>query len=430
MLRERIAIIDGIRSPIGKAGGMLKGVAADDLGAYVLREFVAKLPISKDLIDDVIIGNVAQPSNAANVGRVIALKAGLSEKIPAITIHRNCASGMEAITTGASKILSGESSIVIAGGTESMSNIPLLYGQKMTAFFDRLSRARTIGQKLSVLLSFRLSFLEPRIGLLEGLTDPTCGLIMGLTAENLAKDFKISRQEQDQYALESHQKTAAAAAKGIFDEETIPFPVSPKFDTVMTKDESVRADQTLDALKKLKPYFDREHGTVTVGNACPVSDGAAMVLLMTESKAKEMGLTPMGYLTDYAYAGLDPSRMGLGPVHAMSKLFDKSGIGVDSIDLIEINEAFSVQVLACLRAMESDEFARKKLGKNKALGKVDPSIVNVNGGAVAIGHPVGMTGTRLVITLLKELKRRGKKRGIASLCIGGGQGAALLLETH
>ena len=430
MLKERIAIIDGIRSPIGKAGGTLKGVSADDLGAYVLREFVAKLPISPDDIDEVIIGNVAQPSNAANVGRVIALKAGLNRKIPAITVHRNCASGMEAITIGASKILSGESTVVIAGGTESMSNIPLLYGHKMTAFFDRLSRAKTMSQKLSVLLTFRLHFLKPRIGLLEGLTDPTCGLIMGMTAENLANDFKISRDAQDQFALESHRKAAKAMAAGIFKEEILPFPVAPKYDVVMSDDESIRKDQTLEALQKLKPYFDRDHGTVTVGNACPISDGAGMVLLMSESEAKKRGLTPLGFLSDYAYVGLDPTRMGLGPVHAISKLFEKTGLGFDSIDLVEINEAFSVQVMACLMALGSDDFAKRELGRNTAVGQLNPEIVNVNGGAVALGHPVGMTGTRLVITLLKELKRRGKHRGIASLCVGGGQGAALLLETQ
>ncbi len=430
MLKERIAIIDGIRSPIGKAGGVLKGVSADDLGAYVLREFLATLPISPDDIDDVVIGNVAQPANAANIGRVIALKAGLNQRISAITIHRNCASGMEAITTGASKILSGESTIVIAGGTESMSNIPLFYGQKMTAFYDRLSRAKTISQRLSVLMSFRLSFLKPRIGLLEGLTDPTCGLIMGMTAENLAREFKISRAEQDQYALNSHQKAAAAMAKGIFNEEILPFPVPPGYDVVMQADESVRVDQTLEALQKLRPYFDREHGTVTVGNACPISDGAGVVLLMSESMATSKGLTPMGYLADYAYAGLDPTRMGLGPVFAVNKLFKKVGMGFESIDLVEINEAFSVQVLACLRAFGADDFAKKEFGQNTAIGKLDPAIVNVNGGAVALGHPVGMTGTRLVITLLKELKRRGKHRGVASLCVGGGQGAALLLEIH
>ena len=198
----------------------------------------------------------------------------------------------------------------------------------------------------------------------------------------------------------------------------------------MSDDESVRKDQTLEALQKLKPYFDRDHGTVTVGNACPISDGAGMVLLMSESEAKKRGLTPLGFLSDYAYVGLDPSRMGLGPVHAISKLFEKTGLGFDSIDLVEINEAFSVQVMACLVALGSDDFAKRELGRNTAVGQLNPEIVNVNGGAVAFGHPVGMTGTRLVITLLKELKRRGKHRGIASLCVGGGQGAALLLETQ
>lgn len=429
-MEERIAIIDGLRSPIGRAGGALKSVSADDLGAYVLREFIQRMGIEADLIDEVIVGCVGQPSNAANIGRVIALKAGLDKKIPAITVHRNCASGMEAITTGVAKILSGEAEIIIAGGAESMSNYPLIYGQKMTEFFARLNRAKTMGQRLTVMASFKPSFLKPRISLMEGLTDPTCGLIMGLTAENLAKEFFISREAQDDFALLSHQKAAKAVENGVFKDEIIPYPLPPKYESVMSEDESIRKDQTIEALAKLRPYFDREAGSVTVGNSCPINDGAGFTLIMKESKAKELGLKPLGYLREYAYAGLDAHRMGLGPVFATSKLLNRTGLQLKDFKLVEINEAFAAQVLGCAAAFDSKEFAKNDLGLDKAIGTLDMDILNVNGGAIAIGHPVGMTGLRLVVTLLNEMRRRKVNLGLASLCVGGGQGAALALEVE
>lgn len=427
-MKERIAIIDGVRTPMGKAGGALASIPADDLGAIAVKELLARLPIEKEKIDEVILGNVAQPAKAANIARVVALKAGFSNSISAYTVHRNCASGMESITTAANKILAGEAKIILAGGTESMSNIPLLFSKKMTAFYADLAKAKTLWQKLEVLRHFRLKWLTPVIGVMEGLTDPVCGLIMGLTAENLAREFHIGRTEQDQFALQSHLKALAAIEKGIFQEETIPVPIPPLYNTVHLQDEGPRKGQSLEALQKLKPYFDRQNGTVTVGNACPLTDGAAAVLLMKESLAKDMGLTPLGFLRDYAYAGLEPERMGLGPVYASAKVLDKTKLSMKDIQLVELNEAFSVQVLANQKAFGSQEFARTYLGKDTAVGELDSAILNVNGGAVALGHPVGTTGTRLVITLLKELKRRKQERGLATLCIGGGQGAALLLE--
>ncbi len=427
-MKERIAIVEGLRTTMGKAGGVLRDIPADELGALIVREVVYRSGVRFEDIDELIFGNVAQPSNAANIARVVALKAGIPQSVPAYTVHRNCASGMESITSGAQKILCGDAQVILAGGTESMSNIPLLFGKKMTRFYEALWKAKTLGQKLSVLASFRLSFLAPVIGVTEGLTDPVCGLIMGLTAENLAKEFGIGRDAQDQYALESHQKAVKAVEAGVFRQESIPVPLRPDFEKLHMDDEGPRANQTLAALQKLKPYFDRKNGTVTVGNSCPLTDGAAAVLLMSESKAKAAGLTPIGYLREYAYAGLEPERMGLGPVYATSRLLDKSGMTMKDIDLIEINEAFAVQVMANLVAFNSDQFSQKFLGKEKSLGEIDPKILNVNGGAIALGHPVGMTGTRLVITLLKALKSRNLQRGLATLCVGGGQGAALLLE--
>lgn len=433
-MKERIAIIAGFRSPMGKAGGVLKNLTAHDLGARIAREVILRSKINPSKIDEVIIGNVAQPAEAANIARVIALKAGVPENVPAFTVHRNCASGMEAITTSASKILNGESAIILAGGVESMSNIPLFFNKKMTALFANLAKARTLGQKLSVIFSFRLNFLSPVIGLVQGLTDPISGLIMGCTAENVAKDFKITRKEQDEFALKSHQKAEIAMTDGTFKAEIIPvFNNDEKNSKIIEEDEGVRKGQKIEDLSKLKPYFEKVTGTVTVGNSSQITDGAAFVMLMSESQAKEMqkelGFEILGYLRDFAYAGLDPSRMGLGPVFATKKLLDKTGLSLQDFDLIEINEAFAAQVIGCVRAFASDEFCQKHFGVN-ALGKIDESILNVNGGGVALGHPVGMSGTRIIVHILRELKRRGKNRGLATLCIGGGQGGAVALEVN
>lgn len=429
-MRERIAIIEGVRTPMGKAGGQLNRLTAVDLGIQVVKEVLARSAIRPDCVDELVFGNVAQPADAANIARVIALKAGLSIQVPAYTVHRNCASGLESITTCASKILAGAGEIFIAGGTESMSHIPLLYNKKMTNFFTRLMNKKASGlQKLNTLLSFRLNFLQPIIGVVQGLTDPVCGLNMGQTAEVLAKEFKISRREQDKFALMSHKRAIAAMKKGLFKDEIHPIPADSTYSAMIEQDEGPRANQSLENLNKLKPYFDRNNGTVTVGNACSINDGAAAVVLMSEKKAKQMKLKPLGYLKNYAYASLEPERMGLGPVYATSKLFEQSNVSLKDIHLIEINEAFAAQVIANEKAFASSEFSQKYLNRTNPLGKIDRSILNVNGGAIALGHPVGMTGTRIVIHLLKELKRRKKVRGLASLCIGGGQGAALLLET-
>ncbi len=429
-MKERLAIVDGLRTPFSTAGKTLSGYQADDLGALPIRELMSRSSVSLEDVDEVILGNVAQPAHAANIARVSALKAGFPNKTPAYTVHRNCASGMESISTASNKIFAGEADIILAGGTESMSNIPFLFNDKMKSFFEALSRSKTLFQTLKTMTSFRLSHLKPVIGVVQGLTDPVCGLIMGITAENVTKEFKISRADQDQFALNSHLKAKAALDAGAFSAELMPVPLPPSYAHFLTQDDAIRGDQTLAALAKLKPYFDRKLGTVTVGNACPLTDGAAAVLLMSESKAKSLGLSPLGYLREYAYSGLEPELMGLGPVYATHLALQKSGLKMTDIDLFEINEAFAAQVLGCLAAFESPSFAQKKLNHGEALGKIDMEKLNINGGAIALGHPVGTTGTRLVITLLHALRRKGVQRGLATLCIGGGQGAAFILETE
>lgn len=426
-MNERIAVISGIRTPFCKGNGIFKDFDADELGAAVIRETAIRAPIPAELIDEVIMGNVLQPANATNIARVSAVKAGLPDSIPAFTVNRNCASGMEAIVSGANRIRLNEANTVLAGGMESMSNFPVLFPKEMKDFLMQLSKAKTFAAKLKAAATFRPGFLKPQI---PEIADPLCGLSMGQTAENLSRDFKITREEQDKFALRSQQLAVKATQEGIFNDEIAPLPIPPKFDKIQVIDEGPRADQTLESLEKLKPVFDTLTGSVTAGNSSPITDGGACVILMRESKAKELGLKPLGYIKEFASAGLDPSRMGLGPVYATSKLLAKTNLKVSDFDLIEINEAFAAQVLAVMKAFESDEFAKTKLGRDKALGAIDLNKLNVNGGAIALGHPLGASGARLILTLLRELKRRGKHLGLATLCVGGGQGEACILEVE
>lgn len=430
MKRERIAIISGLRSPMAKAGGKFQYLQADTLGSKIVRETVLRSPIGFEEFDEVIIGNVAQPIHAANIARVITLRAGFPRETPAFTVHRNCASGMQSITSAGDRIRAKEGNIYLCGGVESMSNIPLVYNKRMTALFVKLSKSKTFLERLHTLVQFRPGFLKPIIGLMSGLTDPVSGLMMGSTAEVLAREFGISREAQDIFALESHQKAAKAKESGRFAQETLPIIYDETKGEILDYDDGIREGQTIEALASLKPYFDPKNGTVTAGNSSQITDAAAAVIVMGEKEAKKRGLTPLGYVSDYVYAGLDPKRMGLGPVISTHKLFKRTKMSMKDIDLVEINEAFAAQVIACLQSFDSTAFAKMHFNESKALGAIDPAILNVNGGAVALGHPVGMTGTRMVLTLLHELRNRNLQRGLATLCVGGGQGAALLLEVE
>lgn len=423
-MKERIAIIDGLRSPVAKANGKLNDVSADTLGAIITKELVLRNNLKYEQFDEVIIGNVAQPANSANIARVMAIKAGFPQSTPAYTVHRNCASGMQSISSAIEKINSNQGDLYLVGGMESMSNIPLLYSDELRNLITKFTYARSLGEKLKLLATFRPSFLKPTVGLIAGLTDPISGKIMGITAENLANEFKISREEQDLYALNSHLKAQKAIESGRLKDEI--HPIMTKNASIID-DDGIRFNQTIEALSKLNPIFDRLSGTVTAGNSSQVSDGACSMIVCTESKARELNLEPIGFIKDYAYAGLDAHRMGLGPVYATKKLFDKTGVTLKDIDLIELNEAFAAQVIANLKAFKSEEFCKKTFNSS-AIGEIDESILNVNGGAIAIGHPVGMSSARIVLTALKELKRRNNKLALATLCVGGGQGASFLLE--
>jgi acetyl-CoA C-acetyltransferase/acetyl-CoA acyltransferase len=422
-----VAIVAGVRTPFAKAFGSLADVPAQELGRQVVVAVLQRAEVKPEQIDQTIFGNVATPADAANIARVIALRAGVPEDRIAHTVSRNCASGMEALTTAAQLIRHGDARTILAGGVESMSQIPLIYSPEATERFLRLGKAKGLWQKLRALLRFRPRHFKPIPAVQLGLTDPVSGLVMGETAEVLVSDFGLSRQAQDEYALESHRRAVSAWENGYFRDEVVP--VMLPGGKSLSEDVGPRREQTLEALAKLRPIFKKD-GTVTVGNSCMVTDGAAGVVLMPGARVRSEGYTPLGYLRAFAYAGCDPRRMGLGPVFATSKLLAQTGLAFRDFDLIELNEAFAAVVLANEQAFASRSFADKHLGRSEPLGELPRDRLNVNGGAIALGHPVGATGTRLVITLLRELRRRGLRRGLATLCVGGGQGAAIVVETE
>lgn len=425
---EPLAVLAGMRTPFAKAFGPLASVPADELGRIALTAALDRAGLKPTEVDEVIFGNVASPPDTANISRVIALKAGVPQDRVAHTVHRNCASGMEAIVSAWQSIREGRAEIVVAGGTESMSNVPLLWDSRMKDLLLDLSRQKSLLGKLRVLTRFRPSMLRPIPALQLGLTDPTCGLNMGQTAELLAKDFGISREAQDQFALLSHQRASATWERCFYKGETAP--VSLANGTLVEKDSGPRANQTMEALARLKPLFEPSSGSVTAGNSCPITDGACTLLLLSPGRASGLGHAPLGFIRDYAVAGCEPRRMGLGPVHAAHKLVTRHGMSLSDFDLFEINEAFAAQVIACQRAFASNKFAEEHFGQANALGEIPLDKLNVNGGAIALGHPVGTTGARLVLTLLRALKEKGLRRGLATLCIGGGQGMAMWVETN
>jgi acetyl-CoA C-acetyltransferase/acetyl-CoA acyltransferase len=424
MSTERLVIVDGVRTPFCRMGTELAALSADELGRIAVSALLTRTDIDPALIDEVIFGCVAQPADAVNVARVIALRAGIPQSVPAVTVHRNCASGFEALTQAQEKLIAGRGNIFVVGGTESMSNIPLLFNPVAAKKFGQLARAKTFMQRAKAFAAFRPADFKPRIGLMLGLTDPVCNLNMGETAEVLAREFGVNRAVQDAFALQSHQRAAAARDK-------LTGEICPVFQAgknVVMQDNGIRENQSPEALAKLKPQFDRRNGSVTAGNASQITDGAVALLVMSESRVKELGFTPLGALTGYAYAGCDPVRMGLGPVFAIARAEEQTKLTLADADIIEINEAFAAQVVAVIKCAASEEFARDQLHRNEPLGEIPAAKLNVNGGSIALGHPVGATGARLVLTALKELKRRNARRALVSLCIGGGQGAALWLE--
>ncbi len=423
-----MAVVAGLRTPFCKVNGALQGATAADLAAFAFRELLDRTDIARSEIDEVILGCAGPDAREANVARVAALRCGLPETTPAVTVMRNCASGMEAVMAAKQKLAAGEGEVFLVGGAESMSNFPLMMGPKLVRFFQRMGKARTLGQRLAAMAAFRPSSLKPRIAIVEGLTDPTTGLMMGNTAERVAQRFGVDRAAMDAYALESHQRAAAAVARDRFAREVAPMVAPPTFRAAVTGDDGVRTEQTIEALQKLRPVFDRREGDVTVGNSCQVTDGAVALLVTSLSKAKRLGLTPLAIVRGAATAALAPETMGLGPVHATPAALAAAGVGFEDVDRFELNEAFAAQVLGCQRAFADERYCRDVVGLDDAIGELDPARLNVNGGAIALGHPIAATGARLLLTLAHELRDRGERYGLATLCVGGGQGQAVVLE--
>jgi acetyl-CoA C-acetyltransferase len=422
---RRVYVVDGSRTPFIKARGKPGPFKAADLAVAAGRPLLARQPFAPTEFDEVILGCVMPGPNEANIGRVSALRLGCGERVPAWTVQRNCASGMQSIDTAAHNIASGRSSLVLAGGVESMSHAPILFSDAMVHWLAAWAQARSAGARLKLLGSLRPGHLKPVIALLHGLTDPVVGLSMGQTAEILAHRFHISRDMMDSFALRSHQRLDTAHKQGHLDEIEVMY--DPQ-GNVYDHDDGVRADSTLEKLAKLRPVFDKGIGNVTAGNSAQITDGAAWVILASEDMVSRYNLPVMGELVDSQWAGLDPAQMGLGPVYAMAPIMLRHNFDSTDIDYYEINEAFAAQVLACLAAWQDTDFCRTELARDTAFSAIDEGRLNIDGGAVAIGHPVGASGARIVLHMLKVLQHRNARRGMTSLCIGGGQGGAMLIE--
>jgi acetyl-CoA C-acetyltransferase len=421
-----VYVVDGSRTPFLKSRGQRGPFAAADLAVAAGRDLLSRLPISPELVDEVVVGCMNPSEDEANIARIISMRLGCGEKIPAWTVQRNCASGLQALDCAMKDILLGRHQLVLAGGTEAMSRAPLIYQPEMANWFARLNGAKKMSGKLATMASFRPRYLKPIIALLRGLTDPLCGYNMGQTAELISYQYGITRKEMDEFSVKSHLALAAAQDQNNFSCISPLYASNGKY---FDFDDGVRRDSSVAKLAKLSPTFDRKYGMVTAGNSSQITDGACMLLLASEEAVEQHNLPVLGKIVDIEWAALDPRVMGLGPAVSVPPLLARHGMSPDQIDFWELNEAFAAQVIGCLRAWESVDFCRDHLGLDTPFGSIDQSTINVDGGAIALGHPVGATGARIVLQLLHTLKRKQAMSGVASLCIGGGQGGAALLES-
>ncbi len=424
---KTIYVVDGARTPFLKAQKGPGPFAASDLATQAGRALLLRQPFEPSDLDEVILGCAAPSPDETNIGRMVALRLGCGKKVPGWTVMRNCASGMQAIDSAIANIQCGRSELVLAGGVDALSRAPLLYSDSMVRWFAGMMSLRTAGQKLQHFLKLRPAMLlTPVIGLMKGLTDPVVGLLMGQTAENLAWKFGISRQQMDEFAVRSHQRSIAGRQAGHLAEIV---PVVDGQGNVYAEDDGVRADATLAGMAKPKPFFDKKYGNITAANSSQITDGAAWVLLASEEAVQKWGLKPIGKIVDSEWAGLEPEQMGLGPVHASTPILQRHGLSLADIDYWELNEAFAAQVLACQAAWKDDAYCREQLDLPGALGEIPEDRLNVDGGAVSVGHPVGASGARIVLHLLHVLRRNQARRGMATICIGGGLGGAMLVES-
>ncbi|HUF66078.1 MAG TPA: acetyl-CoA C-acyltransferase FadI [Gemmatimonadaceae bacterium] len=422
---QRVAIIEGVRTPFARSGTSLRSLTALELGKLCVAELIQRADVNPKEVEALVFGTVIPDPITPNIAREIALMPMLPKGVQAFTVSRACTSANQAITDAADQIALGHVDVAIAGGSESLSNIPVLHSREMAEKFVMASRARTLRGRLGV-----LSKIRPRdfVPLTPAIAEPSTGETMGQSAEKMAKINGITREEQDQFALRSHRMAAAGTADGRLTAEIMPVYVPPMYDTVTAADNGIRTDTSYEQLSALKPVFDRKYGTITAGNASPLNDGAACVLLMSEERANSLGYEPLGYIRSYAYAALDPGeQLLMGPVLATPMALHRAGLTLEDMDLIEMHEAFAAQALSTLEGFESREWA-ERAGFSEPVGEVDRAKLNVMGGSIAIGHPFGATGARITTTLCNELRRRGGQYGLMTVCAAGGMGFAAVIE--
>ncbi|MDH5517711.1 MAG: acetyl-CoA C-acetyltransferase [Gammaproteobacteria bacterium] len=422
---KNVYIVDGSRTPYLKAKGKPGAFSAGDLALAAGKPLLMRHNFPLQALSEVILGCVMPGADEANIGRVAALKLGIPQSVPAWTVQRNCASGMQAVDCAFRNIASGQSELVLAGGVEAMSHAPVLYNDAMVNWLSDFMMSKSWPEKLKTLTRLRAGHFKPVIALIKGLSDPIVGLSMGQTAENIAQRFNISRQQMDEFAVQSHQKLAHAQDNGLLDEVETIYDTSGHF---YDKDDGVRRDSNVKALASLRPVFDRKYGLVTAGNSAQITDGACWLLLASAEAVKKHKLPVLASIKDSEWAGLDPSVMGMGPAHAMAPILQRNQLAVDDVDYWEINEAFATQVLGCRAAWMEQDYCKNELGLDAAIGEIPLHRLNIDGGGVSLGHPVGSSGARIILHLAKTLQRTKATRGIASLCIGGGQGGAMLIE--
>jgi acetyl-CoA acyltransferase len=422
---RRVAIVAGLRTPFAKSGTIFRDVTATALARHVARELLMRTELDGREVDEVVFGQVVPSVRVPNVAREVSLLPQLLPSVPAYSLNRACASAAQAITNAADQIALGHADVVLAGGVESLSDIPVLHSRRFSQILVEAGKAKTFASRLGALARTRPRDLVP---VTPAVAEPSTGETMGQSAEKMAKENGITREAQDSFALMSHQRAAAATADGRLTGEIAPWFGGTQMDQVTIADNGIRSDTSLEALAQLRPVFDRRYGSVTAGNASPLTDGAAAVLLMAEEKAAALGYEPLAFLRSYAVAAVDPSwQLLMGPVYAVPRALERAGVGWSDLGLVEIHEAFAAQVLSNVQAWGSAAWA-ERLGLPGPLGEVDWERTNVMGGSIAIGHPFGATGARLVTTLANEMRRRDAQFGLISICAQGGMGAALVLE--
>lgn len=423
---RRVAIVEGVRTPFAKSGSAYKDMTSIDLGTVAVRELLARADINPTEIDELVYGTVVHSVLAPNIAREVGLAAGVPATAPAFTVARACASSNQAITSAAETIALGYADIIVAGGAESLTDIPIMHSKKLREILVTASKAKTPGAKVAALMSIRPKHLVP---VTPAIAEPSTGETMGQSAERMAKENGISREEQDRWALRSHLLAAAGTKDGRLKDDIVPTYIPPGYEQHLDHDNGVRADTTKEKLAELRPVFDKKYGSVTAGNASPLTDGASAVLLMSEDKAKALGYQPLGYIRSWAYSALAPSAQLLqGPAYAAPVALERAGITMKDVELMEMHEAFAAQVLSNLQALDSDTFAQKELNRSAKVGIPSEDRINVMGGSIAIGHPFGATGGRLTMTLLRELERRGQSMGLITVCAAGAMGFAMVVE--